>query len=228
MALVQTFPAGVVMRLLLEMTTYAYLVDNVVVECGGKDALRRSAKSADVGALVVVDALKARFFLDGMFNLTSIHRELLFVFDNLIVQGLRFHLPSSTEEIFPEMSTSLNPNGATLFGWSCDHDPLALPFMEDKEASAVEVLDDSCDAHRDNASIRYSACFLLASGCFALVSNCNTWSAISTTSDTARAGAITMTFYCLGGLLSTWTYLPQYVPHQLPGNIMNLAHRVFC
>ncbi|SGY20447.1 BQ5605_C016g08053 [Microbotryum silenes-dioicae] len=202
MALVQTFPAGVVMRLLLEMTTYAYLVDNVVVECGGKDALRRSAKSADVGALVVVDALKARFFLDGMFNLTSIHRELLFVFDNLIVQGLRFHLPSSTKEIFPEI---------------CDHDPLALPFMEDKEASAVEVLDDSCDAHRDNASIRYSACFLLASGCFALVSNCNTWSAISTTSDTARAGAITMTVLG-GGLLSTWTYLPQgQMDHILDG-----------
>ncbi|SCZ88038.1 BZ3500_MvSof-1268-A1-R1_Chr2-1g04148 [Microbotryum saponariae] len=192
-------------------------------------------KSENVGALVVVDELKSRVFFEGMFNLIpSIIGGFLFMFDNLIVQGLGFYLPSIVKEIFPEMSTvghQIRTVPPYLVGVAT---AILLPYLSWKTKKRalwmsltipVMITGYALFVVSDNASIRYGACFLIASGCFALVSSCNTWSAINTTSDTARAEAIAMTVLGgnLDGLLLTWTYLPQYVPHQLPGNIMNLG-----
>ncbi|SCV72258.1 BQ2448_4952 [Microbotryum intermedium] len=191
-------------------------------------------KSENVGALVVVDELKSKVFFEGMFNLTSILGGLLFMCDNLIVQGLGFYLPSIVQEIFPGMSTVSHQIRTVPPYLVVVSTAILLPYLSWKTkkralwmslTAPVMIVGYALFVVSDDATVRYGACFLIASGCFALVSSCNTWSAINTTSDTARAGAISMTVLGgnLGGLLSTWTYLPQYVPHQLPGNIINLG-----
>lgn len=56
----------------------------------------------------------------------------------------------------------------------------------------------------------------------------NAWGAANTSSDTARAAAIS-TIVCggnLGGLISTWSYLPFQAPNYYPGNYLNLGTSV--
>ena len=66
---------------------------------------------------------------------------------------------------------------------------------------------------------------MIAIGAFSFGALCNSWAAINTTSDTARAATIGTVVFAgnLGGLIATWAFLPNFAPRQLPGNSLNLA-----
>jgi len=66
---------------------------------------------------------------------------------------------------------------------------------------------------------------MIAIGAFSFGALCNSWAAINTTSDTARAVTIGTVVFAgnLGGLIATWAFLPNFAPRQLPGNSLNLA-----
>lgn len=76
-----------------------------------------------------------------------------------------------------------------------------------------------------NPQVRYAATFLIAVGAFSFGALCNSWAAINTTSDDQRAATIACVVFGgnLGGLVSTWSYLPKFAPNQIPGESQFLA-----
>jgi hypothetical protein len=60
------------------------------------------------------------------------------------------------------------------------------------------------------SAVRYGATFLIASGAFSFGALCNAQASANVVSDTARSSAIgaTVMFGNIGGLISTWSFLP--------------------
>jgi sugar phosphate permease len=76
-----------------------------------------------------------------------------------------------------------------------------------------------------NPQVRYAATFLIASGSFNFGALCMAHSSANVVSDTARASAIgvVVMFGNIGGLISTWSFLPFDAPDYKIGNGLNLA-----
>lgn len=73
--------------------------------------------------------------------------------------------------------------------------------------------------------VRYGATFLIASGAFVFGPLCNAQVAVNALTDTARSSAIGMNVMMgnIGGLISTWSFLPTDKPDYHIGNGLNLA-----
>ena len=73
--------------------------------------------------------------------------------------------------------------------------------------------------------VRYGATFIIASGAFSFGALCNAQVAANVVSDTARSAAIAtnVMFGNVGGLISTWSFLPFDAPNYHIGNGLNLA-----
>jgi Na+/melibiose symporter-like transporter len=73
--------------------------------------------------------------------------------------------------------------------------------------------------------VRYGATFIIASGAFSFGALCNAQVAANVVSDTARSAAIAtnVMFGNVGGLISTWSFLPFDSPNYHIGNGLNLA-----
>lgn len=76
-----------------------------------------------------------------------------------------------------------------------------------------------------NSQVRYGATFIIASGAFAFGALSNAAVSANVISDTARASAIAtnVMFGNVGGLISTWSFLPFDGPNYPIGNGLNLA-----
>lgn len=76
-----------------------------------------------------------------------------------------------------------------------------------------------------DAQVRYGATFIIASGAFAFGALCNAQVSANVVSDTARASAIAtnVMFGNIGGLISTWSFLPFDKPDYHIGNGLNFA-----
>ena len=76
-----------------------------------------------------------------------------------------------------------------------------------------------------NPQVRYGATFLIASGAFSFGALCNAQAAANVVSDTARSAAIGTVVMMgnIGGLISTWSFLPFDSPNYHIGNGLNLA-----
>jgi sugar phosphate permease len=72
---------------------------------------------------------------------------------------------------------------------------------------------------------RYGATFLIAIGAFSYGALCNAQQSANVVSDTARSAAIgtNVMFGNIGGLISTWSFLPTDGPDFHIGNGLNLA-----
>ena len=72
---------------------------------------------------------------------------------------------------------------------------------------------------------RYAATFLIAIGAFSFGALSNANVSANVVSDTARSAAIgtNVMFGNVGGLISTWSFLPGNAPDYLIGNGLNLA-----
>ena len=72
---------------------------------------------------------------------------------------------------------------------------------------------------------RYGATFIIASGAYSFGALCNAQVAANVVSDTARSSAIAtnVMFGNIGGLISTWSFLPFDGPNYHIGNGLNLA-----
>ena len=76
-----------------------------------------------------------------------------------------------------------------------------------------------------NPQARYGATFLIAAGAFSFGALCNAQVSANVISDTARASAIGTNVMLgnIGGLISTWSFLPFDKPNYHIGNGLNLA-----
>ncbi len=80
-------------------------------------------------------------------------------------------------------------------------------------------------AESGDSKIRYGATFIIAGGAFSYGALCNAQVSANVVSDTARSAAIGLTvmFGNIGGLISTWSFLPSDKPDYRIGNGLNLA-----
>ena len=76
-----------------------------------------------------------------------------------------------------------------------------------------------------DAHVRYGATFIIAVGAFSYGALCNAQVSANVVSDTARSSAIGTNVMLgnIGGLISTWSFLPTDAPNYPIGNGLNLA-----
>jgi len=77
----------------------------------------------------------------------------------------------------------------------------------------------------ENPHARYGATFIITAGAFSFGALCNAQVSANVVTDTARASAIgtNVMFGNIGGLISTWIFLPWDAPNYHIGNGLNLA-----
>ncbi|ESK82163.1 mfs transporter [Moniliophthora roreri MCA 2997] len=191
-------------------------------------------KSERIGTTAVLDKLDKRKILLGIFSPVTLTTSFIFLLDNLTVQGLAFFLPTIVRTIYPTssvISQQLHTVPPYIVGTFFTMFIPLLSWRFDKRliffitAAPLMMLGYILFLASTSPRVRYGATFLIASGSFAFGSLCNAHVSANVISDTARSSAIGMTVMMgnIGGLISTWSFLPFDGPDYHIGNGLNLA-----
>ncbi|KAJ9093192.1 hypothetical protein QFC21_006509 [Naganishia friedmannii] len=189
-----------------------------------KDLAASRIKAEHVGAVVVLDKMNARSIKQGIFAPTTLVIGLIFLLNNITVQGVAFFTPTIVATIYPKKDTihkqlyTVPPYivGAVF--------TVLFPYISMKIRRRGIIM--MCSAPlmmigyviflaTTNPHARYGAIFLIMMGAFSFGALCNAWAAMNVASDTARAAAlgfVVMMGNC-GGLISTWSFLPKDGPN---------------
>ncbi|KPV77692.1 uncharacterized protein RHOBADRAFT_41688 [Rhodotorula graminis WP1] len=183
-------------------------------------------KSENVGQTEVVDSLQTKTLYAGVFNATTLISSTIFFFDNIVPTIIRTIYPGLTtvqQQLRTVPPYVVGAFTTLLTGYLSFKTKkrglymvLSAPFM---------ILGYAMYLATQDPHVRYTAAFMVAIGAFSFGALCTAWAAANVTSDTARAGALgTVVFFgnC-GGLVSTWTFLPNAAPRYVPGNAFNLC-----
>ncbi|KAL2357407.1 major facilitator superfamily domain-containing protein [Cryomyces antarcticus] len=199
-----------------------------------KDLAIARVKSERVAATEVLDKLDSPKILRGIFSPVTLATAFIFLLDNITVQGLAFFAPTIVKTIYPKatvISQQLHTVPPYVVGafftvlfpflsWRFDRRNIffiiSAPLMM---AGYIMFLSST------NAQVRYGATFVIASGAFSFGALCNAQVAANVVSDTARSTAIgtNVMFGNIGGLISTWSFLPYDGPNYHIGNGLNLG-----
>lgn len=191
-------------------------------------------KSERVGTTVVLDKIDSRKLMRGIFCPITLSTSLVFLLNNITVQGLAFFAPTIVRTIYTDASTvqqqlyTVPPYvvGAffvllfPLISWRLDRRQIFII------CSAPMVMVGYCMfLGSQNQSVRYGATFLIASSAFILGPMSNAQVSANVVSDTARSAAIgtNVMFGNIGGLIAGWSFLPWDAPDYHIGNGLNLA-----
>ena len=199
-----------------------------------KDLAIARVKSERVGTTEVLDQVDVKKVLLGIFSPVTLSTAFIFLLDNITVQGLAFFAPTIVKTIYPKSSVvsqqlhTVPPYvvGAffTVFipylSWRFDRRNIFLMVSATLMMCGYIMFLASTNAH-----VRYGATFLIASGAFSFGALCNAQVSANVVSDTARSAAIgaNVMFGNVGGLISTWSFLPFDGPNYRIGNGLNLA-----
>jgi sugar phosphate permease len=199
-----------------------------------RDLAIARVKSERIGTTEVLDKLDLPKTLRGIFSPVTLTTAIVFLLNNITVQGLAFFAPTIVQTIYPDASvvsqqlhtvppyvvgaffTVLLPYLSWRFDQRLIFFVISPPLMI---TGYIMFL-----ASEDNM-VRYGATFVIASGAFAFGALCNAHVSANVVSDTARSSAIgtTVMFGNVGGLISTWSFLPFDGPNYHIGNGLNLA-----
>ncbi|KAJ5452562.1 hypothetical protein N7445_000745 [Penicillium cf. griseofulvum] len=199
-----------------------------------KDLAIARVKSERIGTTEVLDKLDLPKTLRGIFSPVTFVTAFIFGMNNITVQGLGFFAPTIVRTIYPDasvVSQQLHTVPPYVVGgfftllfpflsWRFNHrlfffvisPPLVMigyiMFLASKESM-----------------VRYGATFIIACGAFPLGALCAAHVSANVISDTAKSSAIgtTIMFGNIGGLISTWSFLPFDGPNYPIGNGLNLA-----
>jgi len=191
-------------------------------------------KSERVGTTVVLDKIDSRKLMRGIFCPLTLSTALIFLLNNITVQGLAFFAPTIVRTIYANASTvqqqlyTVPPYvvGAfftvafPLLSWRFDRRQIVIVL------SAPMVMVGYCMfLGSQDQSVRYGATFLIASSAFVLGPLSNAQVSANVVSDTARSAGIGMNVMCgnIGGLIAGWSFLPWDAPDYHIGNGLNLA-----
>lgn len=191
-------------------------------------------KAERVGTTEVLDSMSSTKVLRGIINPVVLGTSWVFLLACITVQGLAFFAPTIIRTIYPKATVvrqqlmTVPPYivgaaaivGVNFLSWKTDRRNLymglsALPVM----VGYIMFLASP------NATVRYAAIFIIATGAFNSGALCNAHVAANVVSDTARSSAIgtNVMFGNIGGLIATWAFLPFDGPHYPIGNGLNLA-----
>lgn len=199
-----------------------------------KDLAIARVKSERIGQGAVLDKLDKKKTLRGIFNPVVLATSFIFLLDNITVQGLAFFLPTIVRTIYPTSSTvaqQLRTVPPYIVGAFFT---LLLPYISwriDKRtilmivSAPLMMIGYIMFLASKTLMVRYGATFIIASGAYSFGALCNAQASANVISDTARASAIgtVVMFGNVGGLVSTWSFLPFDGPDFVIGNGLNLA-----
>jgi MFS family permease len=191
-------------------------------------------KSERVATTEVLDKLDTPKLLRGIFSPVTLSTAFIFLLNNVTVQGLAFFAPTIVATIYPKNSVisqqlhTVPPYVVGAFfvvflsslSWRFDRRNIffiiSIPFV---------MVGYIIFLATDRPHARYGATFLIAAGAYSFGSLCNAQVAANVVSDTARSSAIAtnVMFGNVGGLISTWSFLPNNAPNYDIGNGLNLA-----
>lgn len=191
-------------------------------------------QSERIATTEVLDKIDVPKTLRGILCPVTLVTSLIFLLNNITVQGLAFFAPTIVRTIYPDSSViaqqlyTVPPYVVGAFftllfpflSWRWDHRMVFFvacpPLMV---AGYIMFLAST------SAMVRYGATFLIASGAFSLGALCNANASNNVVSDTARSSTIGTTVMIgnIGGLIATWSFLPFDAPDYPIGNGLNLA-----
>ena len=201
---------------------------------GEKDLAIARVKSERIGQTKLLDKINKTKLLRGMFSPVTIAVAFIFLLDNITVQGLAFFLPTIIKNIYPNKSVvdqQLQTVPPYIVGTFFTLFVPYLSWRTDKRlvffvASAPFIMIGYIMfLASPDPRVRYGATFLITVGAFSFGALCNAVVSANVVSDTARASAIGMNVMLgiVGGLISTWSFLPFDGPDYRIGNGLNLA-----
>ncbi|ROT36166.1 MFS general substrate transporter [Sodiomyces alkalinus F11] len=191
-------------------------------------------KSERVGATEVLDKLDRTKLWRGMTCPVTLQISVIFLFNNITVQGLAFFLPTIVRTIYPEYTVvqqqlhSVPPYAVGAFfvlafpalSWYLDRRQVLIAL------SAPMVMAGYIMFLASNvAQVRYAATFLIASSTMVLGPMGNAHISANVVSDSARSSAIGLNVMMgnIGGLVATWSFIVWDAPDYPIGNGLNLA-----
>ncbi|KAG7420891.1 major facilitator superfamily domain-containing protein [Fusarium sp. MPI-SDFR-AT-0072] len=199
-----------------------------------KDLCIARVKSERLAQTEVIDGIDRVKLWRGISNPVTLQIAFIFLFNNITVQGLAFFLPTIVGAIYPEYSTvqkqlhSVPPYavGAVFavafpaLSWYLDRRQIFIIL-----SAPTVIIGYAMFLASETPSVRYGACFLIASTCMVLGTMTNAHISANVVSDTARSSAIGMNvmFGNIGGLIATWSYLVKDAPNFPIGNGLNCA-----
>ncbi|KAJ5513767.1 hypothetical protein N7463_003319 [Penicillium fimorum] len=199
-----------------------------------KDLAIARVKSERVGTTEVLDKLDLAKTLRGIFSPVTFVTALIFMLNNITVQGLGFFAPTIVKTIYPDatvVSQQLHTVPPYVVGafitllfpflsWRFDHRLIFFIISPPLMMTGYIMFLAS-----EDGMVRYGATFIIACGAFSFGALCTAHASANVISDTARSSAIgtTVMFGNIGGLISTWSFLPFDGPNYPIGNGLNLA-----
>jgi len=191
-------------------------------------------KSERIGTTELIDSFNKAKFLRGVLNPVGLATSVIFLLDTITVHGISFFLPTIVQTIFPGRSVvsqqllTVPPYAVgtvmcvaiSFLSWKFDNRGAFLIFC-----APFGVIGYAMFLATSNSRVRYGATFLPVCGIYAYGALTNSHVSANVVSDTARSSAIaTNVFFSnLGGLISTWAFLPTDAPLFRIGNGLNLA-----
>lgn len=172
--------------------------------------------------------------MKGIFSPVTLSTAFIFLLNNVTVQGLAFFAPTIVKTIYPKnsvISQQLHTVPPYVVGGFFT---VLFPFLSwrvDRRliffiiSAPLMMCGYIMFLATTEAKVRYGATFLIASGAFSFGALCNAHVSANVVSDTARSSAIgtNVMFGNIGGLISTWSFLPFDAPDYHIGNGLNLA-----
>lgn len=199
-----------------------------------RDLAIARVKSERVGTTEVLDKIDIKKLLTGIISPVTLSTALIFLLNNITVQGLAFFAPTIVKTIYPKssvISQQLHTVPPYVVGGFFT---VLFPFLSwrfDKRliffimSAPLMMAGYIMFLATEDPNARYGATFLIASGAFSFGALCNAHVSANVVSDTARSAAIgtNVMFGNIGGLISTWSFLPFDAPNYHIGNGLNLA-----
>ncbi|KAI0004373.1 putative MFS transporter [Xylariaceae sp. FL0662B] len=191
-------------------------------------------KSERVAQTRLLDEVNRKKIWRALSNPVILATSVVFLFNNITVQGLAFFAPTIVATIYPTYTTvqkqlytvppyvvgSVFEILLPLLSWRFDKRQIFMMITAPLTMMGYIMFLASHDAR-----VRYAATFFTAASCFALGPLTNAQVSAQTASDSARSVAIALNvmFGNIGGLVATWSYLQWDAPHYRIGNGLNLA-----
>lgn len=191
-------------------------------------------KSENVGSTTVLDKIDKPKIMRGIFCPTTLAISVIFLLDNITVQGLAFFLPTIVRSIYPgttvvsQQLRTVPPYVVGAFfvvffpylSWKTDRRIIYMIIC-----APLMMVGYIMFLASKSQQVRYGATFLITSGAFPYGSLTNAHVSANLLSDTSRSSGIgtNVMFGNVGGLISTWAFLPFDGPNYPIGNGLNLA-----
>ncbi|EXJ65880.1 uncharacterized protein A1O5_10856 [Cladophialophora psammophila CBS 110553] len=199
-----------------------------------KDLAIARVKSERTASTEVLDKFNKNKLLKGILNPVTLTTATIFGLGNITAQGLAFFAPTIVKSIYPQhsvVSQQLHTVPPYILGAGF---VLILPYLSWKTdryliyyiiALPITLCGFAMFLGTRNTDARYAATFLVASSAFLFGALSNALISANVISDTSRSAAIgtNVLFGNIGGLVSTWSYLPFDGPNYPIGNGLNLA-----